>query len=78
MKNSIFTIIIFFAIMYASNLSQPLEIGMEAPKWLFKDSDGKGFTMDDWKGKILQVNYVDPDESDLNMVLSATQCLYDY
>ncbi len=66
MKNSIFSIVIFFTIMYANNLSQPLKIGMEAPKWLFKDLDGKSFTMDDWKGKILQVNYVDPDESEMN------------
>lgn len=43
-----------------------LEVGMKAPAWVFQDADKKNFTMDSWKGKVLQINYVDPDESDLN------------
>lgn len=43
-----------------------LEVGMKAPEWKFTDADGKEFTMASWPGKVLQVNYVDPDESDLN------------
>lgn len=43
-----------------------LEIGIKAPEWMFTDADKKEFTMNSWPGKVLQINYVDPDESDLN------------
>jgi predicted transcriptional regulator len=43
-----------------------LEVGMKAPSWMFTDAGRKEFTMDSWAGKVLQVNYVDPDEQDLN------------
>lgn len=46
--------------------SAQLEIGKKAPEWVFKDSEKQDFTMDTWAGKVLQVNYVDPDEQDLN------------
>ncbi len=43
-----------------------LTVGDMAPDWAFPDADGTMFTMDNWPGKILQINYVDPDESELN------------
>lgn len=43
-----------------------LEVGKKAPDWMFTDADKKEFTMNTWAGKVLQLNYVDPDESDLN------------
>jgi predicted transcriptional regulator len=43
-----------------------LAVGMKAPEWMFTDADRKEFTMNTWTGKVLQVNYVDPDESELN------------
>jgi predicted transcriptional regulator len=43
-----------------------LAVGMKAPDWMFTDADKKEFTMDSWAGKVIQVNYVDPDESELN------------
>lgn len=43
-----------------------LAVGMKAPEWMFTDADKKEFTMDSWAGKVIQVNYVDPDESELN------------
>ncbi len=43
-----------------------LEVGSKAPAWMFNDANKKEFTMDSWAGKVLQVNYVDPDEQDLN------------
>lgn len=43
-----------------------LRADMEAPDWSFKDADDNVFSMDSWAGKVLVVNYVDPDESDLN------------
>lgn len=47
-------------------LGEELKIGMKATDWSFKDADGNDFTMESWAGKVLVVNYVDPDESDLN------------
>jgi predicted transcriptional regulator len=43
-----------------------LAVGMKAPDWMFTDADKKEFTMNSWAGMVLQINYVDPDESDLN------------
>jgi predicted transcriptional regulator len=43
-----------------------LEVGMKAPEWKFTDAQKAEYTMDSWAGKVLQINYVDPDESDLN------------
>jgi len=43
-----------------------LAVGVKAPDWMFLDADSKEFTMKTWAGKVLQVNYVDPDEQDLN------------
>lgn len=46
--------------------AEDLKVGMKASDWSFTDSDGKTFSMESWAGKVLLVNYVDPDESDLN------------
>jgi len=43
-----------------------LAVGMKAPDWKFTDADKKEFTMDSWAGKVIQINYVDPDDKDLN------------
>lgn len=67
MRKLIFTIILVFTGL-SSILGQAvkLEVGMKAPEWTFTDADRNEFTMDSWAGKVLQINYVDPDESDLN------------
>lgn len=46
--------------------AEELMAGMKASDWSFKDSEGNAFSMASWDGKVLLVNYVDPDESDLN------------
>lgn len=46
--------------------STKLAVGMKASDWKFTDADKKEFTLESWPGKVLQINYVDPDESDLN------------
>jgi predicted transcriptional regulator len=59
----------FLTLMIVSQLvaqTVNLEVGMKAPGWVFTDAGRKEFTMDSWPGKVLQINYVDPDESDLN------------
>ena len=47
-------------------LAMELKADMKASDWSFKDADDNAFTMASWAGKVLVVNYVDPDESDLN------------
>ncbi len=68
MKRTIFIILIaFIAVGYlAGQAGTKLEIGKLAPEWKFTDADKKEFTMNTWPGKVLQINYVDPDESELN------------
>jgi predicted transcriptional regulator len=67
MRKLIFTLLVLTAALFtAYGQTGKLEVGMKAPNWTFTDSDGKEFTMDTWPGKVLQINYVDPDVSDLN------------
>ncbi len=67
MKKLTFTILVVFLVLYSSFAQTgKLEVGMKAPEWMFTDADKKEFTMDSWAGKVLQVNYVDPDISDMN------------
>jgi hypothetical protein len=47
-------------------LAEELKVGMKATDWSFKDAEKKIYTMASWAGKVLLVNYVDPDEADLN------------
>jgi predicted transcriptional regulator len=68
MKKMIFTLI-FSAFTFTCIFGQQnvkLAVGMKAPDWMFTDADKKEYTMSSWAGKVLQVNYVDPDESELN------------
>jgi len=67
MKKLIFTLL-FASVAITCTIGQTvkLEVGMKAPGWTFTDADKKEFTMNSWPGKVLQINYVDPDESDLN------------
>jgi predicted transcriptional regulator len=58
-------IILFSGLIIIPSFGQ-LEVGKKAPEWMFTDADKKEFTMNSWAGKVIQVNYVDPDESELN------------
>jgi len=67
MKKLIFTLFLIpVAICSLFAQAGKLEVGTKAPAWMFTDANKKEFTMDSWAGKVLQVNYVDPDEQDLN------------
>ncbi len=68
MKKFILTLLIFSFALFTVNGQKKvkLEVGMKAPEWKFQDAEKQDFTMNTWAGKVLQVNYVDPDESDLN------------
>ena len=63
------TLVIFLACIFSGFLAAQygkLEVGWKVPEGTFPDAGGKNFTMNEWPGKVLQINYVDPDESDLN------------
>ncbi len=67
MKKLIFTLFCLMLIIPALTAQTgKLQVGMKAPEWVFTDADKKEFTMNSWSGKVLQINYVDPDESDMN------------
>ena len=67
MKKVLMTLVaMVVAIAAVSAQNVKLAVGMKAPDWVFPDADKKEFSMTSWTGKVLQVNYVDPDESELN------------
>lgn len=66
MKRFFFVLITVLFLFGATAQAEELKADMTASNWSFPDADGKAFTMDSWAGKVLVVNYVDPDESDLN------------
>lgn len=72
MKKMIFTLLFTSLAMIAVHAQGgvKLEVGMKAPDWTFMDAGKKPFTMNSWAGKVLQINYVDPDEKDLNEAYS--------
>jgi len=69
-KLTLTMLVLCIALFTAFGQKGKLEVGMKAPEWKFTDADGKEFTMASWPGKVLQINYVDPDESDLNDVFN--------
>jgi predicted transcriptional regulator len=55
---------VFFLPYYAA--AEELKVGMPASDWSFKDAQGNSYSLASWAGKVLLINYVDPDKSDLN------------
>ncbi len=66
MKKTFTTLVFILFVITIVSGQQKLAVGMKAPGWMFTDADKQEFTMNSWAGKVLQVNYVDPDESELN------------
>jgi predicted transcriptional regulator len=68
MKKMIITLVLslFVLPVVFGQQNVKLAVGVKAPDWMFTDADKKEFTMESFAGKVLQVNYVDPDESELN------------
>ena len=66
MKKAAFFFAAFVLLMGVAVQAEDLQVGMTASDWSFVDSKKKVFSMASWAGKVLLVNYVDPDESDLN------------
>ena len=61
-----FGFVLLILLMTTGAGAEELNIGMKAPDWSFKDADGNVFSMASWEGKVLLVNYTDPDAADLN------------
>ena len=67
MKKTLITIMIAIVTIFGLNAQNTkLIVGKKAPEWTLENASKVEFTMDTWKGKVLQINYVDPDVSDLN------------
>lgn len=66
MKKMVFVWVLAICFWGSPALAAELKADMKASDWSFKDADDKVFTMETWAGKVLMINYVDPDESDLN------------
>jgi hypothetical protein len=66
MKKIFLSVAVILILVGSPALAEDLKVGMKATDWSFKDTEGKIYTMASWAGKVLLVNYVDPDESDLN------------
>jgi uncharacterized protein len=64
---SLVGVVLFWSSMASA---EAIMAGMKASDWSLKDSEGKDHSMASWAGKVLFVNYVDPDESDLNEHIS--------
>lgn len=70
MKRWMAVVAVLAALTAVSARAENLEVGMQASDWSFEDADGKVYTMESWAGRVLLINYVDPDEADLNEHLS--------
>lgn len=60
------TIAAIFILTAATAQNGILKVGDKAPDFVLENASKVEHTMDTWKGKVLQINYVDPDLSDLN------------
>ena len=66
MRKHVFALLVAVVFGAVPAVAGPLEVGSQASDWSFVDADKKEFTMASWAGKVLLINYVDPDKSDLN------------
>ncbi len=66
MKKMLLTVLLAAFILPFAAAQGKLEVGKKAPEWTLSDASKKEFTMNSWPGKVLQINYVDPDNEDLN------------
>ncbi len=66
MKRLLFTVILAALVLPFAAAQGKLEVGKKAPEWVLTDAGKKEFSMNSWPGKVLQINYVDPDNDDLN------------
>ena len=66
MRKYFFCVALILLLAGPPALAQELKVGMNATDWSYKDAKKNVYTMKSWSGKVLLVNYVDPDAADLN------------
>ncbi len=66
MRNILLLLVLLSFTYGTASAADPLQVGDTAPDWSFKDAGDKAFTMATWPNKVLLINYVDPDESEVN------------
>jgi len=68
MKKTVLALLLVWVWTVCPAAAAELKVGDKAPDFNLKDSTGKEFSLDhpQFKGKVLYVAYVDPDEKDLN------------
>ena len=64
MKKTIIVILLALFSTLALSAAAELKVGDKAPDFKMKDSTGKEYSLEDprFKGKVLYIAYVDPDE----------------
>ncbi len=68
MKKTVFTLLLVLLWTVSSAVAAELKVGDKAPDFNLKDATGKEFSLDspDFKGRVMSIFYVDPDEKDMN------------
>jgi len=65
MKKVLF-LILLVSLCAASAIAGDLQVGDRASDWSLPDADNNLYTMQSWAGKVLLINYNDPDEKAMN------------
>jgi uncharacterized protein len=68
MKKTVFWVLLALLWTVSISLAAELKIGDKATNFKLQDSTGKEFSLDspDFKGRVMSIFYVDPDEKDMN------------
>jgi len=68
MKKAVFALLLALLWIASSAVAAELKVGDKASDFKLKDSAGKEYSLDhpQFKGKVLYIGYVDPDEKDTN------------
>ena len=68
MKKTVFFVLLTLLSTVTVSLAAELKVGDKAPDFNMKDPTGKEYSFEDprFKGKVLYIAYVDPDEKDTN------------
>ncbi len=66
MKKMLFVVLLVSLWAVSGAVAGDLQVGDTASDWSLPDADTKLYTMQEWAGKVLLINYNDPDEKDMN------------
>jgi len=78
MKKTVFLVLLVLLWTASVCLAAEMKVGDKAADFKLKDSTGKEYTLEDprFKGKVLYIAYVDPDEKDTNKGLKFSRPLF--